>query len=268
MTSLKQKQRLPQSSKDLVFLLAMLVFLISVTIILSSQLSLVSLVHVRGQTIDPSVSSQTLFSNNTIISTRGHFNYSHSDDLVSDHDTIDYEYHDTLTDDNQILCPPEKEIAIYVHGAWMDEQAANEQLNRTAISLISNNYTIPLIGFSWDSNTPVNREGWVIAKDIAEKNGPKLAQFVLDFKNKCKDTDIRFIAHSLGAEVVNGPLASLNSNQEWNKSGLNITSVHLLGAAIDRNSVAANATFGKAINKVVSNFYNIRDSEDNMLIRL
>jgi hypothetical protein len=41
--------------------------------------------------------------------------------------------------------------------------------------------------------------------------------------------------------------------------------VHLPGAAIDRSSVAANTTFGNAINRVVGNFYNIRDSEDNML---
>lgn len=123
------------------------------------------------------------------------------------------------------MCPPEKEIAIYIHGAWTDEQGANEQFNRTAISLISNNYTIPLISFSWDSDTPINKDGWETARNIAEKNGPKLAQFVLDFKNKCKDTDIKLIAHSLGAEVVNSTLASLSSNQRWDeKSGCISTS--------------------------------------------
>ncbi|HXW12254.1 MAG TPA: DUF726 domain-containing protein [Nitrososphaeraceae archaeon] len=132
---------------------------------------------------------------------------------------------------------PPREGNWYLYSwSWTDEQAANEQLNRTAMSLMSNNYTIPLIGFSWDSNTPVNREGWVTAKDIAEKNGPKLAQFILDFKNECKDADIRLIAHSLGAEVVNSTLASLRSNQQWDKkAGSNIESVHLLGAAIDRS---------------------------------
>ena len=101
------------------------------------------------------------------------------------------------------------------------------------MSLMSNNDTIPLLGFSWDSNTPIDKDGWAAAKNIAEMNGPKLAQFVVDFKNKCKDTDIRFIAHSLGAEVVDGTLASLSSNQQqWNdKSRLNITSVHLLGGS-------------------------------------
>jgi esterase/lipase superfamily enzyme len=211
-----------------------------------------------------------------IISTRGHFDYRSAGQLVQGHNKTDYAYSNDLTNNNnnnnskmlsKFTCPPEKEIAIYIHGAWTDEQAATEQFNRTTLSLISNNYTVPLIGFSWDSNTPINKDGWVTAKIIAEKNGPKLAQFVTDFKNECKDTtNIRFIAHSLGAEVVNSTLASLSSIQQWDeKSGLNITSVHLLGAAIDRSSVAANTTFGKAIDKLVVDFYNLRNSEDNML---
>lgn len=44
-----------------------------------------------------------------------------------------------------------------------------------------------------------------------------------------------------------------------------VASVHLLGAAIDRSSVAANTTFGKDIDKLVGDFYNLRNSEDNML---
>jgi alpha/beta hydrolase family protein DUF900 len=216
-----------------------------------------------------------LFLDNDIISTRGHFDYRSAGQLIQGHNITDYAYSSDSSNlannnnskvSNKFTCPREKEIAIYIHGAWTDEQAANEQFNRTAMSLINNNYTIPLIGFSWDSNTPINKDGWVTAKIIAEKNGPKLAQFVSDFKNKCKETDIRFIAHSLGAQVVKSTLASLSSNQQWDeKSGLNITSVHLLGAAIDRSSVAANTTFGKAINNLVGDFYNLRNSEDNML---
>jgi Alpha/beta hydrolase of unknown function (DUF900) len=217
---------------------------------------------------------KNLYQDSGTIFTRGHFDYRSTGQVIQGHNVTDYTYSSDLVNNNnnnsklsnKFSCPPEKEIGIYIHGPWTDEQAANEQLNRTAMSLISNNYTIPLIGFSWDSNTPVNKEGWAVAKEIAERNGPKLAQFILDFKNKCEDTNIRLIAHSLGAEVVNSTLASLNSNQQSDKKpGLNITSVHLLGAAINRSSVAANTTLGKAIDKLVSNFYNLRNSEDNML---
>ena len=50
---------------------------------------------------------------------------------------------------------------------------ANEQFDRTAKSLTVNNYSIPLIGFSWDSNTPLNKDGWEMAKNIARDNGSK-----------------------------------------------------------------------------------------------
>ncbi len=70
------------------------------------------------------------------------------------------------------------------------------------MSLAANSYEVPLVGFSWDSNTPLNKDGWETAKRIAENNGPKLAQFILEFKSKCKDTDIRPVSHSLGGSVV------------------------------------------------------------------
>jgi len=254
-----------------IFKLMIFAFLLIFIIVLTLQeLSPIS-IDVIGQVSISNTMSP--FDNIDIISTRGHYDYQSTGQLNKGHNATDYTYsHDLAnnTDDsrisNKFTCPQEKEIVIYIHGAWTDNQAANEQFNRTAISLINNNYTNPLIGFSWDSNTPIDKGGWETAKKIAERNGPKLAQFVLDFKDKCKDTEIRLIAHSLGARVVNSTLVSLNSNQQWNESsGLNITSVHLLGAAIDRNSIAANTTFGTAIEKIVGDFYNLRNSEDNML---
>ena len=272
------KHVLRQSISKLVTFAAVASLLFLLFLIISHLLQFVYVAPALGKTQKvealpiTTVTSAELSQNNDIISTRGHFDYHSAGQLVQGHNMTDYAYGNDLTNNNnsklsdEFICPSEKEIAIYIHSIWADEQAANEQLNRTAISLISNNYTIPLIGFSWDSNTPISKEGWEIAKKIAEKNGPKLAQLVIDIKNKCRDTDLRLIAHSLGAEVVKSALASLSSNQQWNeKSGLNITSIHLLGAAIDRSSVAANTTFGKAIDKLVGGFYNLRNSEDNML---
>ena len=43
---------------------------------------------------------------------------------------------------------PQNEIAIYIHGAWTDEMSASEQLNRTAMALVINNNSVPLIGFN------------------------------------------------------------------------------------------------------------------------
>jgi hypothetical protein len=227
--------------------------------ILIIQLSIPQFVYVTGQILNTTkTSASSDYYNNNTISTREHFDYLATGELIPEHNSTDYQYYNGISGNtsdsiqNEIMCPSQKEIVIYIHGVWTDETSANEQVNRTAMSLQTNNYTTPLIGFSWDSNTLFSEEGWKTAKTIAANNGPKLAQFILDFKNKCEDSDIRLIAHSLGVAIVNSTLVSLSSNnQEVNTiSDFNITSVRLLGAAID---------------KEVDNFYNLRNSEDNML---
>ncbi len=72
---------------------------------------------------------------------------------------------------NSNSCPGE--LAIYVHGVWADEKQAKEQTDRVSLSLQDSGYNIPLIGFSWDSNTAfsfvdasISEGGWTIAKNI------------------------------------------------------------------------------------------------------
>lgn len=88
--------------------------------------------------------------------------------------------------------------------------------------------------------------GWTTAKEIANENGPKLAQFILDYKDSCKqqqnsDVNISLIGHSLGSRVILSSLASLNDNAKWNEMNFNITSVHLLGAAVDNGEISKNS---------------------------
>ena len=220
-----------------------------------------------NEQVSRSTATYTSYHIDNFVSTRGHFDYLAAGKLISGHNKTDYEYYTTNHKiQNQFICPAQKEIAIYIHGEWTDEAAANEQFDRIARSITINNYSIPLIGFSWDANTPLNKSGWEIAKKIATNNGQKLAQFISDFKNKCKDVDIRLIAHSLAAVIVNSTLITISNNQMLNNdSNFNIKSVHLLGAAMDRNAAASNTTFGKSIEDIVDHFYNFRNPEDNML---
>jgi esterase/lipase superfamily enzyme len=115
-------------------------------------------------------------------------------------------------------CP--NEIAIYVHGVWASEGNAKEQTERVNLSLNSLNYTIPVIGYTWDSNTPfsiddtsISQEGWSLAKIIANKNGSLLAKYIIDFKDNCPNSDIRILAHSLGSRVVLSSLEYLSTLQ-------------------------------------------------------
>jgi hypothetical protein len=117
-------------------------------------------------------------------------------------------------------------------------------------------------------------------KLIAAENGPKLANLISDVKNECPGTDIRLIAHSLGAKVVVSSLDTLYKNETWNSNNFTIASVDLLGAAVDDEEVSTNhidilndptnlgspkSDYGQAIAAVVTNFTNFYSSKDNTL---
>jgi esterase/lipase superfamily enzyme len=135
-----------------------------------------------------------------IVSTRNHFNLE-TGQLSSLKNMEDYDPYD-IPGLNGNPCSDNNELAVYIHGAWTGQIAAKEQVDRTNLSLNSNEYSIPVVGFNWDSNTVINPSGWDIAKSIAKQNGSKLAKFLSDLKTNCPNSNIRIIAHSLGAKVV------------------------------------------------------------------
>jgi hypothetical protein len=183
-------------------------------------------------------------------------------------------------------CPGE--LALYIHGVWATDDMAEEQTQRVYLSLKNEGYQIPLIGFSWDSNTAfslndvnLSIQGWNIAKKIANNNGPLLAKFILDYKKECPNDNLRIIAHSLGSRVILSALQFMhedkirNDNQSsaWNKK---IKSIHLLGAAVNAEQISLNQVdcihnvpslhcSGVDIESESEHFYNLYDPEDNTL---
>lgn len=199
-----------------------------------------------------------------IVSTRNHFNLE-TGQLNSLKNREDYDPYD-IPGLNGNHCSENNELAIYIHGVWTGQIAVKEQIDRTNLSLNSNEYNIPVVGFNWDSTTAINPSGWDIAKSIAKQNGPKLAKFLSDFKTNCPNCNIRIIAHSLGAKVVESALINLNNNETWkNNSAYNVTSIHLIGAAISDRATSKNTPFGIAIENIVDNFYNLYNPKDNIL---
>jgi pimeloyl-ACP methyl ester carboxylesterase len=174
-------------------------------------------------------------------------------------------------------CP--NEVAIVLHGWGLDENQAKERFDRVKMSLENNNYSIPIVGFSWDSNV-----NWSPAKTIAKENGPKLANFTLDLMNACKahnkEVKIRLIGHSLGSRIILSSLDSLHRNSTWNNGNFKIASVHLMGAAVDNEEVSKNqqdifndatnldtvktTAYGQAILEDVVQFYNLYNPEDSI----
>jgi Alpha/beta hydrolase of unknown function (DUF900) len=199
-----------------------------------------------------------------LISTRNHFNLE-TGQLNLSHSIEDYDSYD-IPGLNGNPRSNINELAIYIHGVWTRQIAVKEQLDRTKLSLNANGYDIPVVGFSWDSNTVINPSGWDIAKSIAKQNGPKLAKFLSHFKDNCLNCNIRIIAHSLGAKVVESALITLNNNETWkNNSAYNISSIHLIGAAISDRATSKNSPFGIAIDNIVNNFYNLYNPKDTVL---
>lgn len=234
-----------------------------------------------------------------LISTVGDFNHTNGK-LIPGHSPIEYNASNIpgLQINN---CPSQNEIAIYIHGFLVNgktlgSENATEIFDRARLSLYNTGYNIPLIGFNWDSDI-TNNKAWEVAKDVAKSNGLKLAQFVLDFKKDCPETDIRLIAHSLGSRIVLSSLDALNKNQEWNNENFTIAYVHLLGASVDNEEVSKDpwdivkdptnyegykninifamedpitlkgvkSAFGEAIEDEVRNFSNLYSSKDDSL---
>jgi hypothetical protein len=171
---------------------------------------------------------------------------------------------------NENNCPGE--LAIYIHGIWATPEEAEEQTERVYLSLQDINYEIPVIGFSWSSDTAFSEQGWDIAKIIANKNGPLLAKFINGYKEICPSAEIRLVAHSLGSRVTLSALQSLYNDNKYNI----IDSVHLLGAAVDNEQISLDSQdcvnnvprlecSGEAINATTRVFFNLYNKEDNML---
>jgi len=213
-----------------------------------------------------------------IASSRGSF------DVSNGNDTQQVELPSVLSILDRNDCPGE--LAIYVHGIWANDSQAEEQTDRVSLSLQDSGYSIPLIGFSWDSNTAFSLDnvtlsyhGWKVAKEIANENGPILGKFIADYKTECPEDKIRIIAHSLGSRVTLSALQWIHDNikeQNNNNTLKEITSVHLMGAAVNNDQISTNPNdcisytpylpcSGEAIQSEVGYFSNLFNPEDNTL---
>ena len=127
---------------------------------------------------------------------------------------------------------------------------AEEQSDRVSLSLRDSGYGIPLIGFSWDSNTAFSLDnatlsyhGWMIAKKMTNENGPILGKFISDYKTECPEDKIRIIAHSLGSRVTLLALQWIHDNtneQNDNNTSKEITSVHLITPSVNNDQISTN----------------------------
>jgi len=159
---------------------------------------------------------------------------------------------DALTDDEP------DETAVFVHGWLANERASLGRMSMLRHSLRENGYDGAMTGFTWDSDEMAHR--WKLGRRIAERNGPKLAQFVYDHHERT-GSDVRLISNSLGARVVLEAVRSLYLSDVNDAVG----SVSMMGAAADADSVAHDGRYGKPVREAVGEVHNYWIRHDGIL---
>jgi hypothetical protein len=202
-----------------------------------------------------------------IVSTRGHFN--DDGNLTAGHTQTGY---DTTGDVPGVDTGCVDDLTVFIHG-WHKsggdaEQNAKDKFLSAKNSLEGAGYTGTVIGYSWDNDVDSDswNYGWGTAQDVAQKNGVKLAQFAVYLKYYCPNTTLRFVSHSLGAQVLLSSLRSLDVSSWWDNHGYEVYSVHMLGAAQDNEAPTKEwmDTYNAITNETTATF-NYHSEEDDVL---
>jgi esterase/lipase superfamily enzyme len=202
-----------------------------------------------------------------VISTRGHFD--DSANLTSRHTTTDYDTDGTVPGVDTGCV---NDLLVFIHG-WTKngtdseaKRSAEEKFEHADTAFDEAGYRGTVAGYSWDNNKGGGLDlGWEEAKSIAQKNGPKLAQFCLDYTDQCGGT-LRLASHSLGAQVLFSALRALDSSSYWNNHGYRIESTHLFGAATDNETpTREDIDSYNAVTDGTRATFNYYSQEDNVL---
>ncbi|MFB6189415.1 MAG: hypothetical protein ABEI57_05995 [Halapricum sp.] len=147
-------------------------------------------------------------------------------------------------------------LTFFVHG-WQAELGGDAwgQSYLCRQALHDNGYDEPVVGFKYESNN----FWWPDAKDDAHDAGHALANLIQWYQGYYPDTDIRVICHSLGGH------ASLQCLNDLEEDGDSITSLSLLGAAVDAGSVTSGGTWYDGVRNGADDVYNYYSNSDAIL---
>lgn len=173
-----------------------------------------------------------------MISTYGHYDYQQPPGpdqgyyltLTDGHTETDY---DTVGDIPN-LDTECADVVVYVHGWDIDDEQAVTVAGDVHSALQDDGYSDSFVGYSWDA-FPWSRNR---SYEIADRNGTKLAQFLIDVKTACPDQAIHLVVHGLGARVGMSTLEAIDAREEWT-SEMTIGSVQMMGAAVDDTAPAS-----------------------------
>ncbi|MCH7660965.1 MAG: alpha/beta hydrolase [Euryarchaeota archaeon] len=163
------------------------------------------------------------------------------------------------------------DLTVLVHG-WRptqnDEEAREDNAEKFAEAnreLGGSGYDGTVIGYEWDSHRGDSLDsGWADANRIAERNGPKLAQFVRDYRDQRPNAALRIASHSLGTLVLVHCLEELD--EDWTGQHPPITTAHPFGSAVDHDRpTSAYPETRTAIEEGVGAVHNYHSRLDSVL---
>ena len=201
-----------------------------------------------------------------VISTRGHCA---DGELAAGHTPYDY----TIEGELSGLDPDDPEpydLLVVIHGFNNSPEKATYKFDLARESLHRNGYNGVLAGFSWDADTqhdPAGATGFNTARRQAELNGPKLARFLLDYRERHSTTRLHLVGYSLGAVVALECLKALEEDPQLDLDRFRVTSVNLLGAAVENEDVELGERYGRAIQLKARRCVNYYSPEDDALTK-
>jgi pimeloyl-ACP methyl ester carboxylesterase len=199
-----------------------------------------------------------------VISTRGSFQ---KGQLAAGHDADDYAVEGSLPGYSPGSTPP-ADLLIVIHGFNNTAEKALYKFGIAQESLATGGYKGVVAGYSWDADTqwdPLAMTGYHEGMRNARGNGPKLAQFIVDYKARCPQTRVHLLGYSMGARLALEALLALQQNQPGAHSGALVASVHLVGAAVENEEVELDQRYGQAIATQCQKLFNYYSPEDNKL---
>jgi hypothetical protein len=160
-------------------------------------------------------------------------------------------------------------LTLLIHGFKSSDEDDNDIDSgyECQLALERNGYTGDTAVYTWDADRGDSADlGWSDGKTIAEQNGRKLANFTQWYTNTY-NTDVRWVAHSLGARVAIFALKSLT--EDYGDSNA-VKSVSLLGGAVEGDDVSLDAgwfdsEYGQYIEYAAEQCDNFYDDGDEVL---
>jgi len=186
----------------------------------------------------------------SLVSTRGHFDVGWGGAYRKDGiGPLEYETNGAVPGLDEGCA---SDLTLLIHGFKSKADNVPGKVEQLGGTLRDAGYGGEVGGYSWDGNQWLLQ--WWEATEIANWNGPKLAAFTRAYKNACPGGRIRYVAHSLGAQVALSALESLAEQS----ADTQVDAVALLGAAEGAGTAALDGRYGAAIEsnaRRVDNFW-------------